>query len=258
MIPSSLPGAAGAAGARAALDSLLASGPLPRLVWAGTVDGAPERLELSGRVSATWASKIANLLVEEIDAGPGTRIQLDLPQHWRTLTWALGAWLCGATVVVAGQTGIDDDAGAAWLEPAPDVLVTTSPELAQLAVGRGTEAVVLVPLKSFALRVLGDLPAGVLDGAADVAAQPDDLGPVQPARGRAVALEAAGQNHTFDELFGGLDGLPGLDGLDGLDGLPGLDRLEGSDEAEASSLWWGASAVREWVRGARVDLTSGG
>ncbi|WP_454295658.1 TIGR03089 family protein [Salana multivorans] len=168
MIPSSVTGLPRLGTAHG---SLLHSGPRPRLVWAGDVDGAPERLELSGRVSATWANKVANLLVEEINAGPGSRVLLDLPRHWRTLAWSLGTWLTGASVLLADSADPTDS-------EMPDVVVTRSLETAELAVTRGAELVVLVPLASFALRVPGGTPAGVLDGSADVAAQPDDLGPV--------------------------------------------------------------------------------
>ncbi|WP_454301356.1 TIGR03089 family protein [Salana multivorans] len=229
MIPSSVTGLPRLGTAHG---SLLHSGPRPRLVWAGDVDGAPERLELSGRVSATWANKVANLLVEEIDAGPGSRVLLDLPRHWRTLAWSLGTWLTGASVLLADSADPTDS-------EMPDVVVTRSLETAELAVTRGAEVVVLVPLASFALRVPGGTPAGVLDGSADVAAQPDDLGPVQPALASATALEtaaleiatlgAARQSWTYTDLFGEAP-------------LP-------------TDAWWAARAVAEWAAGADVHLT---
>lgn len=204
--------------AAAALDSLQSSGPLPRLVWAGT----GERLELSGRVSATWANKVANLLVEEIDAGPGTRVFLDLPLHWRTLTWALGTWATGACVVVDRDRTIDshandDDDHLPALPPALDALVTASQEVATRAVAEGIELVVLVPLASFALRVPGGTPPGALDGAADVAAQPDDLGPVRPAP-------------------------------------VGDPQLEFIGPAGETDPWWALAAVAEWADGGDVRL----
>ena len=52
----------------------------PRLTWYGD-DG--ERVELSGHVLDNWVTKTANLLVEEYQAGPLTRVLLDLPVHWR-------------------------------------------------------------------------------------------------------------------------------------------------------------------------------
>ena len=43
-----------------------------------------ERIELSARVLANWVAKAANLLRDDLDAGPGSVVRLDLPPHWRT------------------------------------------------------------------------------------------------------------------------------------------------------------------------------
>ncbi|GMA30630.1 hypothetical protein GCM10025875_06220 [Litorihabitans aurantiacus] len=171
---------------------LLADGPLPRLSWT-SADG--EALELSGRVLGNWTSKIANLLVEEVDAGPGTRVALDLPVHWRTLVWALGAWVSGAGVLVVGG---DEGDGGAVAGPV-DVVATTRPE----AWTSRADVVVAVPLPSFALRWPGELPAGALDGGSDVAVQPDALGPVVGIDAGAVALEVGGSRVTFAQLAAG-------------------------------------------------------
>lgn len=231
MIPSPSDGAPRVS---SALASLATSGPLPRLSWTGVVDGTPERLELSGRVSATWANKVANLLVEEIDAGPGTRVVLDLPLHWRTLAWATGAWLTGATVVAAEIVDAPDVEHPPGGSELPDVLVTASDSAAKDAVRDGVELVVLVPMASFALRVVGGLPAGALDGAADVAAQPDDLGPVRTTEAARTALELDGRTWTFADLFG---------------------REEPGGTGET---WWGAVAVRAWSSDADVVLEGAG
>ncbi|MEK8228049.1 hypothetical protein NKG05_21105 [Oerskovia sp. M15] len=44
-------------------------------------------MELSGAVLHNWINKTVNLLVEEFDAAPGTRVLLDLPSHWRAIVW---------------------------------------------------------------------------------------------------------------------------------------------------------------------------
>src|SRR5660398_217498 len=80
-----------------------------RVSWYG--DGG-ERIELSGAVLENWVSKTANLLVEEFDAGPGVRVLVDLPPHWRTIVWAFAAWRVGACVVLpsdasAPSSGVD-------------------------------------------------------------------------------------------------------------------------------------------------------
>jgi uncharacterized protein (TIGR03089 family) len=140
------------------LARLAADGGRPRLTWYGD-DG--ERVELSGAVLANWASKTVNLLVEEFDAGPGTRVVVDLPVHWRTAVWALAAWRAGATVAVP-------DAGTAH----PDVVVTDGPD-------RWADAgadLVVVSLPALARRYDGDLPAGAIDAASAVMTYGDAIG----------------------------------------------------------------------------------
>jgi uncharacterized protein (TIGR03089 family) len=126
----------------------------PRITWYG-VD---ERIELSGAVLANWVAKVTNLLVEEFDAGPGVRIALDLPAHWRTVVWALATWRCGACAV-AGSDG------------AAQVVVTdrpgSHPAAAQL---------VAVALPGLARRFDGPLPAGAIDGATAVMTYGDTIG----------------------------------------------------------------------------------
>ncbi|ROS78571.1 TIGR03089 family protein [Cellulomonas sp. PhB143] len=133
----------------------------PRITWYGD-DG--ERIELSGAVLENWVSKCTNLLVEELDAAPGTRVVLDLPAHWRSLVWALAAWRCGATLTAA--------------EPA-DVVVTTRPDAwsgPRAATGTGTAEVVAVALPALARRFDGDLPPGAIDAASAVMTYGDRIG----------------------------------------------------------------------------------
>ncbi|CAM5781376.1 TIGR03089 family protein [Cellulomonas persica] len=150
----------------------------PRLTWYGD-DG--ERVELSGAVLENWVNKTTNLLVEELDAGPGTRVGLELPAHWRTVLWALAAWRAGATVVLPGPDG-----------HAPgdlDVLVTSRPQ-PPVAAGRGP-ALVVVTLAALARRAVDRVPAGAIDAAAAVMTYGDRLGWVPPADPTADALERA-------------------------------------------------------------------
>lgn len=133
----------------------------PALTWYST---GTERVELSGRVLANWAVKATGLLVAEADAEAGFRVSLDLPPHWRSVVWALGAWVAGAEVLLGP-------------DPAADVVVTDRPE----ETGGGPGAVVIaVALPALALRFPAALPPGVLDGAADLATYPDVLGWVPP------------------------------------------------------------------------------
>lgn len=123
----------------------------PRITWyavGGPADG--ERVELSGAVLANWASKAANLLQDELDAGPGTRVLLDLPPHWRGAYWAVATWAVGAELVTRGADA--------------DVVVTTDP-----TAHAGAEAVVVVTLPALARAAVVPVPAGAIDEARELA-----------------------------------------------------------------------------------------
>lgn len=60
-----------------------------------------ERVELSTTTTANWVAKTSNFLVDDLDAGPGTRIRIGLPSHWLTSVWILSAWNVGAAIVNA-------------------------------------------------------------------------------------------------------------------------------------------------------------
>lgn len=175
-----------------------ADGALPRLTWYGP---GGERVELSGQVLANWVIKVANLLTEEADADDGSEVLIDLPVHWRTLAWSLGAWLVGAQVrfgprvTGGGPHGAPTGSAAATVAtggtpeaPAgntrgapggdtPDVIVTDQPE--QTA---GSEVLIAVALPALAMAFDGDLPPGAIDGAADLMTYPDELVmPTEPA-----------------------------------------------------------------------------
>lgn len=154
----------------------------PRLTWYGRQG---ERVELSGAVLENWVAKTTNLLVEELDAGPGTRVVLDLPPHWRTVVWALSAWRVGACVVLAAE-------GA---DPAGDVVVTDRPELH--ATGTPLVAVALGALER---RFPGELPPGALDAASAVMTYGDAIGWAPAVDGTAPALAAAGASVLHDGL----------------------------------------------------------
>ena len=130
----------------------------PRLTWYAA-DG--DRVELSGAVLDNWVSKTTNLLVEELDVGPGSRVLLALPMHWRAVVWALAVWRAGATVVLA-----DAPAGDA------DVMVTDQPD----ARVPGAAALVVVSLPALARRYAGTLPPDALDAASSVMTYGDVIG----------------------------------------------------------------------------------
>ncbi|WP_432570929.1 TIGR03089 family protein [Kineococcus sp. SYSU DK005] len=154
----------------ALLQTLVAGDPTaPRLTFYGErYAETGERVELSARVLANWVAKTANLLEEEFDAGPGTRVALDLPAHWRTLVWQLAVLATGAHAL----TGAHEDA---------DVLVCADAAALAASAAPDRVAVSLAPLATS----FGEgLPAGALDYARVVTGYGDVHAPVaEPAPG---------------------------------------------------------------------------
>ncbi|MBD7920223.1 TIGR03089 family protein [Cellulomonas sp. Sa3CUA2] len=152
----------------------------PRVTWYA-VDG--ERVELSGAVLANWVTKTTNLLVEEFDAAPGTRVLVDLPAHWRTVVWCFAVWRAGACVVLPGATG------------PVDLVVTSEPSRHP-----GARDLVAVALPALARRWPGDLPAGAVDAASATMTYGDVLGFVAPRDPRADALDDGNAVVAHDAL----------------------------------------------------------
>lgn len=157
----------------------------PRLTWYGP---DAERVELSGRVLDNWVAKTSNLLQDELDAEPGTRLRLDLPAHWKSLILALSAWQLGLEVVLG-----DADA---------ELLATADPGPG--AAAGAFDVVMAVALPALAMRWPGDLPTGVVDYAAEVRSHGDVFMPhVDPEASRRAVETAAGTAHTHAELLDG-------------------------------------------------------
>jgi uncharacterized protein (TIGR03089 family) len=158
----------------------------PRLTWYGP-DG--ERVELSARTLDNWVAKSANLLVEEFDAGPGALVDVRLPPHWRTVTWLLATWVAGACAAVPE----DPSHGA-------DAVVTADPAEA-LAEGLDPASIVAVALPALATSFGPGLPAGVLDGTAEVRTRGDVFSAPSPAPGEPALSVAGGAPLTHGKLL---------------------------------------------------------
>jgi len=169
------------------LNLLVADPGRPRLTWYGPQG---ERVELSGAVLQNWVSKTTNLVVEEFDAGPGSRILVDLPVHWRTVVWALGAWRCGSTLVLAPS----DEARTA-AQPV-DVVVTSRPD-----VWSGVEGdLVAVALPALARSFDGDLPPGAIDAASAVMTYGDIVAWAPETDPDEIAIAAGHESVRFSAL----------------------------------------------------------
>ncbi|MDH6196781.1 uncharacterized protein (TIGR03089 family) [Mycobacterium frederiksbergense] len=173
----------------AVLDPLLATDPAgPRITYYDDATG--ERIELSTVTMANWAAKTANLLRDEMGAGPGTRVAVLLPAHWQTAAVLFGIWWIGSEVVLGGPA---------------DVALCTRERLdeADDAVGGGEVAV--LSLDPFG-KPAADLPVGVTDYATAVRVHGDQIvperfpGPALAGRSVAEVLEAA-QNAAAAQGF---------------------------------------------------------
>lgn len=152
----------------------------PRLTWYGP---DTERVELSGRVLDNWVAKTSNLLQDEFDATPGMKLRLDLPAHWKSLVWALAGWQLGMEVVLDGDA---------------DLLVTDTPDG---GTGAEFDAVVAVPLPALAMSWPGELPAGVVDYAAEVRSHGDVFMAHSEPEADLPAVTSAGAVHKHSGLL---------------------------------------------------------
>jgi len=157
----------------------------PRVTFYDDSVNTGERIELSGKVLATWVSKAANLLADELEIGPGDVVRLDLPSpHWRSLYWALAVWSVGATLDVRG-------AGPAQLLVTDDL---------RRAADADAEAVVVVTLAALARRHPGSVPDDVIDEARDLSTYGDQFEPWEEPGLRDVALVDDGGSHTYADV----------------------------------------------------------
>lgn len=147
----------------ALLDPLLKADPVgPRITYYD--DAAGERIELSAVTLANWAAKTANLLRDELGAGPGSRIAVLLPAHWQTAAVLLGIWWIGAEAVLGADGG---DA---------DIALCTADRLDEADAIVGTGEVVALSLDPFG-KPVADLPIGVTDYATSVRVHGDQIVP---------------------------------------------------------------------------------
>ncbi|KDE98602.1 hypothetical protein Y900_006515 [Mycolicibacterium aromaticivorans JS19b1 = JCM 16368] len=176
----------------AVLDPLLRADPMgPRITYYDDATG--ERIECSTVTLANWAAKTANLLRDELGAGPGTRIAVLLPAHWQTAAVLLGVWWIGAEVVLSG---------------AADLALCTSDRLdeADDAVAGGEVAV--LSLDPFG-KPAPDLPIGVTDYATAVRVHGDQFsaeprpGPALDGRSVDEVLSAASDSAAEAALTAG-------------------------------------------------------
>lgn len=145
----------------AILDPLMSSDPAgPRITYYDDATG--ERIELSTATLANWAAKTANLLRDELGAGPGGRVAVLLPAHWQTAAVLFGIWWIGAEVVLAGD--------------AADIAVCTVDRLSDADDAVGTGEIAVLSLDPFG-KPVPDLAIGLTDYATAVRVHGDQISP---------------------------------------------------------------------------------
>ena len=144
----------------AILDPLLRSNPMgPRITFYDDATG--ERIELSAVTLANWAAKTANLLRDELGAGPGSRVAVLLPAHWQTAAVVFGIWWIGAEVVFGGDA---------------EVALCTRDRLDEADAAAGLGEIAVLSLDPFG-KPVADLPVGLTDYATAVRVHGDQIVP---------------------------------------------------------------------------------
>lgn len=140
-------------------------------------DATGERVELSVATFANWVAKTANMLQDDLSAGPGNRLALLLPAHWQSAVWLLACASVGVTAEIGG-------------DPSDADVVVSGPDTLDAARACGGERVAL------ALRPLGGRfpqpPEGFADYAVEVPSHGDRFAPYAPVDAAAVALRVHG------------------------------------------------------------------
>ncbi|MGD9618316.1 MAG: TIGR03089 family protein [Mycolicibacterium sp.] len=136
----------------------------PRITYYDDATG--ERIELSTATLANWAAKTANLLRDELNARPDSRVAVLLPAHWQTAAVLFGIWWIGCEVVLDGSDC--------------EIAFCTEERLdeadAAVGTGSGMGEVVVLSLDPFGKPVPG-LPVGVTDYATSVRVHGDQIVP---------------------------------------------------------------------------------
>jgi uncharacterized protein (TIGR03089 family) len=174
----------------AVLDPLLDRDPVgPRITYYDDATG--ERIELSTVTLANWAAKTANLLRDELGAGPDSRIAVLLPAHWQTAAVLFGIWYIGAEAVLGHAQA--------------DVALCTAGRFAEAEAAVGPGEIAVLSLDPFG-KPAPDLAVGVTDYATSVRVHGDQIipepnpGPALDGRSAAETLSAAASSATGQGL----------------------------------------------------------
>ena len=201
----------------AILDPLMASDPAgPRITYYDDATG--ERIELSTATLANWAAKTANLLRDELGAGPASRVAVLLPAHWQTAAVLFGIWWIGAEAVL--EVGSSND-GA-------DIALCTAERLPEADDAVGLGEIAVLSLDPFG-KPVPDLPVGVTDYATAVRVHGDQI---SPERRPGAALDG----RSVDDIIAGAQAAAAAQGLTATDRVLSTRGWETADDLVANLL----------------------
>lgn len=147
-----------------------------------------ERVELSYTTFGNWLAKTANLVQDDLMAGPGDRIAVCAPPHWLTAVWAVAPLLAGAVVDPWGEAKSAHTVVAGPDEEALDAARDCPGERLALS---------LLPLgRPFAV-----VPDGFRDYSAEVRGFGDRFAAFTPPRPDTDAMVVQGHTLTHGELI---------------------------------------------------------
>lgn len=151
-------------------------------------DTTGERVELSYTTFGNWLAKTANLVQDDLMAGPGDRIAVCAPPHWLTAVWMVAPLLAGSVV-------------DPWGEAKSAHTVIAGPDAEVLGTARDCPgerlALSLLPLG----RPFDVVPEGFRDYSAEVRGFGDRFTPFTPSAPAMDALVVDGQTLTHSELI---------------------------------------------------------
>jgi uncharacterized protein (TIGR03089 family) len=161
-------------------------------------DDRGERVELSYRTFENWTAKIANLLVEELDAGEGARVAVLVGNHWRAMAISFACWRAGVSLLPL-DPATPADRGADAIRAAGCAAAFVAEErLAGLAAAlrRQPGRPALVAVGSGLLGRTGADPATALDFASIVPSMGDLFDPAGGLAAEALLAAGAGPGGT--------------------------------------------------------------
>ena len=216
-------------------------GDKPFLTWYD--DDRGERVELSYRTFENWTAKVANLLVEEVGAGPGERVATVLGGHWRAAAIAFACWRAGVCLVpvdvdapaeavaarlratgcaaaFVGEWRLGEVAAFLGREPGRPTLVTVAAGLLRRPGAAGAAPATALDF-SLVVPGMGDMFGGQGAAAGDdalLAGDSHDAGPLTQGDllARAEATAAALDLGDTDRLLAGLPAHQALGAVTGL------------------------------------------